>query len=66
MTRKAEPELGTTCGSKGTGLELAHLEPPGGVFGWDWNPTDPCLQSEPGPLAGYPDLLLTGICTRID
>jgi hypothetical protein len=31
----------------------------GSGFGRVWNQTDPCLRSKPGPLAGYPDPLLT-------
>jgi len=34
-------------------------EAPGRVFGRVWNRTKPFYQSKPGPLAGYPDPLLT-------
>jgi len=48
-----------TRGLTGTGPGLARQESPGRVFGSVWNRTDPFLRSKPGPLAGYPDPLLT-------
>jgi len=50
---------GTTRGLKGTGLGVARQDSPGRVAGWFWNQTDPFLRAKPGPLAGYPDPLLT-------
>jgi hypothetical protein len=49
---------GETRGLTGTGPGLASQESAGRVFGQFWNRTDPCLQSKPVPLAGYPDPLL--------
>lgn len=43
----------------GTDPDLAHKETAGRDFGWFEYPTDPFLQSRPGPLAGYLDPLLT-------
>jgi hypothetical protein len=57
MTGLAKP--GETRGLTGTGPGLARQESAGRVFGRFWNRTDPFLQSKPGPLAGYPDPLLT-------
>jgi len=54
---------GETRGLTGTGPGLARQESAGRVFGRFWNRTDPFLRSKPGPLAGYPDPLLTlAIC----
>jgi len=50
---------GETPGLMGTGPGVAHQESAGRVFGLFWNRTDPFLRSKPGPLAGYPDPLLT-------
>jgi len=50
---------GDTRGLTGTGPGLAHQESAGWAFGRFWNRTDPLLRSKPGPLAGYPDPLLT-------
>ena len=50
---------GETRGLTGTGPGLARQESAGRVFGRFWNRTDPFLRSKPGPLAGYPDPLLT-------
>jgi len=50
---------GETRGLMGTGLGLARQESTSGVFRRVCNLTDPFLGSKPGPLAGYPDLLLT-------
>jgi hypothetical protein len=52
-------ELVETRGLTGTGLGLARQESAGGVFGRVWNRTDTFLRSKPGPLAGYPDPMLT-------
>jgi hypothetical protein len=57
MTDLTKP--GTTCRLTGTGPGLACQDPAGQVLGRFWNRTKPFFQSEPGPLAGYPDLLLT-------
>jgi len=43
----------------GMGPGLACQESAGRVFGRVRNRTDPFLRSKPGPLAGYPDPLLT-------
>jgi len=48
-----------THGLTGTGPGLASQESAGWVVGQVWNRTDPFLRSKPGPLAGYPDPLLT-------
>ena len=53
------PKPGEARGLTGTGPGLAHQESVGRVFGRFWNRTDPFLRSKPGPLAGYPDPLLT-------
>ena len=50
---------GKTRGLTGTGVGLAHQEPPGRVFGRFWNWPERFFRSKPGPLAGYPDPLLT-------
>ena len=50
---------GETRGLTGTGPGLARQESAGRGFGWFWNRTDPFLRSKPGPLAGYPDPLVT-------
>ena len=54
-----QAKAGKPCGSTGTGPGLVRQEAASRVFGWVWNVTDQCLQSKPGPLAGYPDPLLT-------
>jgi len=63
QNQRSEPtglaKPGETRGLTGTGPGLARQESAGGVFGRFWNRTDPFLQSKPGPLAGYPDPLLT-------
>jgi hypothetical protein len=63
QNRRLEPtglaKPGETRGLTGTGPCLARQESAGRVFGWFWNRTDPLLPSKPGPLAGYPDPLLT-------
>jgi hypothetical protein len=43
----------------GTGPGLACQVSADRVFGRFWNRTDLFLRSQPGPLAGYPDPLLT-------
>jgi hypothetical protein len=48
-----------TRGLMGTGPGLARQESAGRVFARFWNRTNPFLRSKPGPLAGYPDPLLT-------
>ena len=50
---------GETCGLMGTGPGLAGQESAGQVFGRFWNRTDRFLRSKHGPLASYPDPLLT-------
>ena len=42
-----------------TGPDLADQESAAWVFGRVWDRTDSLLRSKPGPLAGYPDPLLT-------
>jgi len=63
QNRRLEPtglaKPGETHGLTGTGPGLACQESAGRVFGRFWNRTDPFLRSKPGPLAGYPDPLLT-------
>jgi hypothetical protein len=63
QNRRLEPtglaKPGETRGLTGTGPGLARQESAGRVFGRFWNRTDPFLRSKPGPLAGYPDPLLT-------
>ena len=49
----------TTRGLTGMGPGLAGQEAAGQVFGVVGNQTKPFLRFEPGPLAGYPDPLLT-------
>jgi len=44
---------------KGMSPVLARLEAVGKVIEQLWNHTKSSLQSEPGPLAGYPELLGT-------
>jgi len=41
------------------GMGSACQEAPGRVFGPVWTRTEPFFRSKPGPLAGYPDPLLT-------
>jgi len=43
----------------GKGMGVARQEAPRRVFGRIWNRTKPFHRSKPGPLAGYPDPLLT-------
>jgi len=50
---------GITRGLTGTGTHLASQQAAARVFVWFWNQTEPFIQSKPGPLAGYPDPLLT-------
>jgi hypothetical protein len=57
MTGLAKP--GETRGLTGTGPGLASPESVDRVFRRFWNRTDPFLRSKLGPLAGYPDPLLT-------
>jgi len=45
------------------GPGLARQDAAGRVFGRFWNRTEPFFRSEPGPLAGYPDPLLTLVQT---
>ena len=63
QNRRLEPtglaKPGETRGLKGTGPGLARQESAGRVSGGFWNRTDPFLRSKPGPLAGYPDPVLT-------
>ena len=53
-----------TRGLTGMGPGLARQESAGRVFGQVWNRTDQFLRSKPGPLAGYPDPLLTVVVGR--
>jgi len=63
QNRRLEPtglaKPSQTRGLMGTGPGLARQESAGRVFGQVWNRTDPFLRPKPGPLAGYPDPLLT-------
>jgi len=56
-TGRAKP--GETCRLTGTGPGLARQESACRVFGRVWNQTDRFFWSEPGPLMGYLDPLLT-------
>ena len=56
---------GKTRGLTGMGMGLAHQEAAGRVFGWVWNRTEPFFWSKPGPLAGYPDPLLTLVAMEL-
>jgi len=70
QNRRLEPtglaKPGETRGLTGTGPGLARQESAGRVFGRFWNRTDPFLRSKPGPLAGYPDPLLTLLISPTD
>jgi hypothetical protein len=57
LTGLAKPRETRWLTGKGPGL--ARQESVCRVFGRFWNRTDPFLRSKPGPLAGYPDLLLS-------
>jgi len=63
LNRRLEPtglaKPSKTRGLTGTGPGLASQDAGGRVFGRFWNRTEPFFRSEPGPLAGYPDPLLT-------
>ena len=48
-----------THGITGMGKGLALQQAVGRVFGRFWKQTKPFIWSKPGPLAGYPDPLLT-------
>jgi len=50
---------GEMHGLTGTGPGLDHQEAACLVFGWVWKRTELFFRSEPGPLAGYPDPLLS-------
>ena len=50
---------GKTSGLTGTGQGLACQDAAGWVSGRFWNRTELFFRSKPGPLAGYPDPLLT-------
>jgi hypothetical protein len=50
---------GKTCVFTGTGMDLARQEAMGWVVRQLWNLTERFIQSNPGPLVGYPDPLLT-------
>lgn len=50
---------GETRWLTGTAPGLDRQEVVGWVFAWFWNRTKLCFWSEPGPLAGSPDPLLT-------
>jgi len=69
QNRRLEPtglaKPGETRGLTGTGPGLARQESAGRVFGRFWNRTDPFLRSKPGPLAGYPDPLLTLVIEHV-
>ena len=69
QNRRLEPtglaKPGETRGLTGTGLGLARQQSAGRVFGRVWKQTDLFLWSKPGPLAGYPDPLLTLVTTSL-
>jgi len=52
---------GETRGLTGTVPGLDRQEAAGRVYGPFWNASAPFFQSNPGPMAGYPDLLLTPV-----
>jgi hypothetical protein len=56
---KSQAKPGQPCGLKGTGMGLACKEVAGQGFGHFWNKTETCIWSKLGPLAAYPDLVLT-------
>jgi len=68
--RRLEPtgraKSGKTRGLTGQWMGLAHQDTAGQVFGWVWNWTEPLLQPNPGPLAGFPDSLLTLLLIALD
>jgi len=59
LERTGLAKPGKTRGSLGMGPGLAPQEAEGRVFGRFWNRTELFGWSKPGPLAGYPDPLLT-------
>jgi len=63
QNRRLEPtglaKTGKTRGLTCSGAGLARQAAAGRVFGRVWNRTEQFFRSEPGPLAGYPDPLLT-------
>jgi len=63
QNRRLEPtglaKPGKIRGLTGKGPGLARQVAAGRVFGQFWNRTEQVFWSEPGPLAGYPDPLLT-------
>jgi len=63
QNRRLEPTgLAKPCKSHrltGVGPGLARQDTVGRVFEHFWNSTEPCLRSEPGPLSGHLDRLLT-------
>jgi hypothetical protein len=63
LNRRLEPtglaKPGETRGLICKGPGLARQESAGRGFGQFWNRTDSFFPSTPGPLAGYPDPLLT-------
>jgi len=56
---------GKTSGLTGTGSGLARQAAAGRGFGQFWNRTYPFLLSKPGPLAGYPEPVLTLMTSHI-
>jgi len=48
----------------GLGMGLARQDAAGWVFGRFWNQTEPFFWSNHGPLAGYPEPLLTLFATN--
>jgi len=65
QNRKLESTgLGKPCKTRrliGMGSGLARQDAACRVFGRFWYRTEPFFRSEPGPLAGYPDPLLTPV-----
>jgi len=63
QNRRSEPtglaKPGETRGLMRSGLGLTRQVSAGRVFGRVYNQTNPFLRFKPGPLAVYPDLLLT-------
>jgi len=63
QNRRLDPtdlaKCGETHGSTGMGPGLDHQEVTGQVSGWFWNRTELFSRSKAGPLAGYPDRMVT-------
>jgi len=69
QNRTSEPtgpaKPGKIHGLTGTRPGLAHQDSVGRVSVQFWDRTDPFLRAKPGPLAGYPDPLLTLVASKL-